>query len=81
MVSYMTINGEVKIPKLDGVEIKPGVIILGEPTPVAGTTKLRALANCFGTLCVIELSVKFAVERLVEEPDSNVRLTEDNARE
>lgn len=36
----MAVIGECKMPKLKGVEIKPGVTILEEPTPVAGTNKL-----------------------------------------
>lgn len=53
------ISEPIKLPKMNGVEIKPGIILIGEPTPVPGTCKLRCLANCFGALAVIELSIKF----------------------
>jgi hypothetical protein len=44
---------------MDGVEIRPGVRLIGEPSPVFGTDKLRCLANVCGALCLIELSIKF----------------------
>lgn len=53
------IEGTVQLPKMDGLEVKPGVILIGEPTPVPGTDKLRCLANCFGAFCLIELSISF----------------------
>jgi hypothetical protein len=52
-------EGSLKLPKMDGEEIHPGVILIGEPTPVPGTDKLRCLANVLGALCVVELSIKF----------------------
>jgi hypothetical protein len=52
-------TGVMTLPKMDGVEIRPGIVLIGEPTPVPGTNKLRALANVLGSLCVVELSVKF----------------------
>ncbi len=52
-------EGHISLPKLDGVEVSPGVWIVGEPSPVPGTNKLRALANVGGALCLIELSIKF----------------------
>jgi hypothetical protein len=53
------IEGSLDLPKMDGVEIRPGVRLIGEPTPVPGTDKLRALANVLGCLCVVELSITF----------------------
>jgi hypothetical protein len=49
----------ITLPKLDGKEIKPGVFIIGEPTPIPGTNLLRALADYRGSLCLIELNIKF----------------------
>lgn len=60
-------KGVAYLPKMDGMEVKPGVTLIGEPTPVAGTNKLRALANVCGCLAVVELSIKFA--RVTEDAD------------
>jgi hypothetical protein len=51
--------GEVTLPSMAGIEIRPGVWLIGEPKPVEGTDKLRALANVDGCLCVVELRMKF----------------------
>lgn len=53
------IEGTLDLPKMDGMEVKPGVVLIGEPAAMPGTDKLRCLANVFGYLCVIELSIKF----------------------
>ena len=52
-------DGSLQLPKCDGMEVRPGVILIGEPTPVVGTDKMRCLANVLGALCVVELSIKF----------------------
>lgn len=52
-------EGTLNLPKVDGMEVRPGVILIGEPTPVVGTDKMRCLANVAGALCVVELSIKF----------------------
>ena len=52
-------EGLAQLPDLDGVEIQPGVTIIGEVTPVPGTNLLRALANVSGCLCVVELRIRF----------------------
>ena len=52
-------EGSLQLPKCDGMEVRPGVILIGEPTPVVGTDKMRCLANVLGALCVVELSIKF----------------------
>lgn len=52
--------GELEFPKLDGREISPGIILMGEPTPIPGTNLMRCLANVGGALCVVELSLKFS---------------------
>lgn len=53
-------TGTMTLPKLDGHEINPGVFLIGEPTPVAGTSLLRCLANAYGSLVLIELKISFA---------------------
>ena len=54
------IEGRLMIPKTDGVEISPGIFLIGEPMPRPdlGENKMACLANVNGTFCVIELSVK-----------------------
>ena len=52
-------EGSLDLPRMDGTEIRPGVVLIGEPTPVPGTDKLRCLANVLGCLCVVELGIKF----------------------
>jgi len=56
------IEGTMNLPKMDGMEIRPGVTLIGEPSPMPGTDKLRCLANVSGMLCVVELSIKFKAE-------------------
>ena len=51
--------GEMKLPTMDGVEVSPGVWLIGEPTPQPGTDKLRCLARVGNALAVVELSIKF----------------------
>jgi hypothetical protein len=53
------IEGIANIPKLDGREVRPGIVLMGEPSPVEGTNKMRCLANVFGALAVVELSITF----------------------
>jgi hypothetical protein len=55
-----TITGSVTVPKMDGVEIYPGVYLIGEPTPIPGTNLFHCLANAEGALCVLELRLRFA---------------------
>lgn len=56
------IQGKMSLPKMDGMEIQPGVILIGEPTPMPGTDRLRALANVCGALALVELRIKFGVD-------------------
>ena len=51
--------GEITLPKMEDIEVSPGVYLIGEPSPVEGTSMLRCLANYHGTLAIVELSVKF----------------------
>jgi hypothetical protein len=49
---------------MDGMEVKQGIILMGEPTWHKG--EWRCLANCFGSLAVVVLNVK-----VVGEADAN----------
>lgn len=53
------ILGEMALSKMDGLEVKPGITLIGEPYPIPGTSKLQCLANVFGMLAIVELSIKF----------------------
>jgi len=55
----MAYQGEMQLPKMDGIEVSDGIILLGEPTPVPGTALMRCLANVYGALAVIELKISF----------------------
>ena len=55
-------KGTVTLPKLDGHEASPGIFLVGEPTPVEGSDKLRCLANVNGALCVVELRLKYEID-------------------
>lgn len=65
----MSTNGSMSIPKMDGQEIAPGIFLIGEPTPITGTNKLRCLANVYGSLGVVELKITFASEARKERHD------------
>ena len=58
----MSIEGNLSLPAMDGKEVAPGIILIGEPWPVIGSDKLNCLANVFGMLAKVELSIKFARE-------------------
>jgi len=53
------ILGKLDLPKMDGQEVRPGIVLIGEPTPQVGTDKLRCLANVHGMLCLVELKLSF----------------------
>lgn len=53
------ISGTMTLPSLKGMEVRPGVFLLGEPFPIPGTDKLQALANVGGVLCLIQLRITF----------------------
>lgn len=65
--------GTMMLPKMDGREIREGVTLIGEPTPMVGTDKLRCLANVMGCLCVVELGIKF---KEAQSPEHNGRPVE-----
>ena len=54
-------EGELILPKMDGIEIEPGIFLIGEPTPRPdlGKTSLACLANVYGKLCTVELTIRF----------------------
>jgi hypothetical protein len=53
------LTGMINIPKLDGMEVSPGIWLIGEGTPVPHSNKLRCLADVNGELCVVELAINF----------------------
>lgn len=55
----MAIDGQMTLSKMDGMEVSPGIFLIGEPRPVPGTNKLTGLADVNGALCIVELSIKF----------------------
>lgn len=50
---------EMHLPKMDGLEVSPGIFLIGEPVPIPETQLMRCLANVGGALCLIELKIKF----------------------
>lgn len=54
------IIGELSLPKMKGLEIRPGIEILEEPTLVDG--ELRCLANVCGCLAIIALKITLQKE-------------------
>ena len=54
-------TGTLTLPDLDGYEVSPGIFLIGNPTPVPGTDKLRCLANVHGALGLVELRLRFGV--------------------
>lgn len=54
---------EMHLPKFDGIELEPGIILIGEPTPIENTNLMRCLANVSGTLALVELRVKFGLRK------------------
>lgn len=54
-----TDTGTLALPKLDGKEVSPGVWLIGEPSPIPGSDKMRCLADVGGALCIVELRLRF----------------------
>jgi hypothetical protein len=71
------ITGNLNLPKTDGIEIYPGIYLIGSPTarPDLGDNKMTCLANFFGNFVVVELSIRF----LPKELNSNKALDADLA--
>ncbi len=62
-------KSNLTLPKMHDTEISPGIFLIGEPTPIPGSNKLRCLANISSALVVLELSLKFDdlhVEKITE---------------
>ena len=55
------ITGNLDLPKMDGKEVRPGVFLIGEPTPRPdlGPTSMVCLANVEGMLALVELRLRF----------------------
>ena len=54
-VPHKSITGTIQLPAMKNKEVAPGIILLEEPALVNG--ELRALANVYGSLCVISLKI------------------------
>jgi len=56
------------MPKTDGVEITPGIFLIGNPSPRPdiSPTALACLANIHGMLCLVELKLS-----LTDKPNWN----------
>lgn len=52
------IEFSAELPTMDGKEVCPGVIIIGEPTKIPGTNKMVTLAEFHGTVALIELVIQ-----------------------
>ena len=52
-------SGTLQLPKLDGYEVQRGVWLIGEPTPITGTDKMRCLAQVGDALGLVELRIRF----------------------
>ena len=65
----MPTEGELILPKMDGVEITPGIFLIGEPVPRPdlGKTALVCLAEVRGMLALVQLSIVFK-EKLNANP-------------
>ena len=57
-------QGKVILPKCDGVEITPGIWLIGEPVPRPdlGKTSMACLADVSGELAVVHLTLKWPKE-------------------
>lgn len=53
------IEAVATLSKMSGLEVSPGILLIGEPSPVKGTNLMRCLADVNGALCIVELSLKF----------------------
>jgi hypothetical protein len=64
----MSIEGSIILPKMDGVEISPGVFLIGEPVPRPdiGKTALVCLADVGGCLALVELSINFKTKTILK---------------
>jgi hypothetical protein len=55
--------GSILLESLDGREVSPGIYLVGEPSPVPGSNKLRCLANVGGSLALVELALRFTAQK------------------
>ena len=53
------IIGELILPSIRGREIAPGIFAVSEPVPRPdlGDNRMACLADVYGALCVVELSI------------------------
>lgn len=59
--------GQLTLPQCDGVEVSPGMFLIGEPS-LREDGELVCLANVHGALVVVSLRVRLKPEAIPEEP-------------
>lgn len=57
-LSWPLMRGTLSLPNLDGYQISPGVTLIGQPQPIAGSDKFRCLAKV-GSMLVVEIRIRF----------------------
>lgn len=72
------LRGELKMPKCSGKEIRPGVFLIGEPTPRPdlGPNKFACLADVSGALCLVELSIRVLKNETDKEGEQDKEMLE-----
>jgi hypothetical protein len=61
----MIVTADFNFPKLDGMEVQPGITLMGEPT--WHENEWRCLANVCGYLAVIVLNIKVVGKNEIEQ--------------
>ena len=58
---FSVCSRRLELPDTDGLEIKPNLFLIGQPTPRPdlGPNKMACLADINGWLVVVELSISF----------------------
>ena len=63
----MSVQGNLELPKMNGVEISPGIFLIGQPSPMAGSDRLRCLADVNGALAIVELRISFGCTTMTQD--------------
>ena len=68
-MGVVQLSGQLTIPKTDGVEVAPGIVLIGKPSPRPdlGDNVLVCLANIKGMLGLVQLRMRFMLEYEVKE--------------
>lgn len=70
------IRGNLNLPKMNGLEVSPGIFLIGEPSPVEGSTSLRCLADVNGALALVELKLRFGPVSAGKQPANTSPVSE-----